>query len=264
MGIWAVKELGATSTQLSYGYLLMAAVGGIVGYGAGHLSDHFGRRRVILAGQGILAVYVLLFLTVGGNIWFGLGLMVGAAGSGVVRRLGGSGDGGRPRPAGAARGGVRLGARGRQPRRHDGAADREPLPPRRWLDALLPVRQPARPDRLGACLPVSPEAWRLRARGAAGAGIVGSHPPGPHLPRLHARERLRVGRLRRVRDGAADLARREPRCTQLGMGLPARRQPAPRDVLPAAPDATRHRHSRCPALGGGDAADGACRSSRSA
>ncbi len=82
MGIWAVKELGATSTQLSYGYLLMAAVGGIVGYGAGHLSDHFGRRRVILAGQGILAVYVLLFLTVGGNIWFGLGLMVGAAGLG--------------------------------------------------------------------------------------------------------------------------------------------------------------------------------------
>ena len=82
MGIWAVKELGATSTQLSYGYLLMAAVGGIVGYGAGHLSDHFGRRRVILVGQGILAVYVLLFLTVGGNIWFGLGLMVGAAGLG--------------------------------------------------------------------------------------------------------------------------------------------------------------------------------------
>jgi predicted MFS family arabinose efflux permease len=82
MGSWAVKELGATSTQLSYGYLLMAAVGGIVGYGAGHLSDHFGRRRVILAGQGILAVYVLLFLTVGGNIWFGLGLMVGAAGLG--------------------------------------------------------------------------------------------------------------------------------------------------------------------------------------
>jgi len=82
MGIWAVKELGATSTQLSYGYLLMAAVGGFVGYGAGHLSDHFGRRRVILFGQGILAVYVLLFLTVGGNIWFGLGLMVGAAGLG--------------------------------------------------------------------------------------------------------------------------------------------------------------------------------------
>ena len=56
MGIWAVKELGATSTQLSYGYLLMAAVGGVVGYGAGHRSDHFGRRCVILAGQGILAV----------------------------------------------------------------------------------------------------------------------------------------------------------------------------------------------------------------
>ena len=35
MGIWAVKELGATSTQLSYGYLLMAAVGGVVGYARG-------------------------------------------------------------------------------------------------------------------------------------------------------------------------------------------------------------------------------------
>ena len=82
MGIWAVKELGATSTQLSYGYLLMAVVAGFVGYGAGHLSDHFGRRRLILIGEGILAVYVLLFLGVGHHIWFGLGLMVGAAGLG--------------------------------------------------------------------------------------------------------------------------------------------------------------------------------------
>ncbi len=39
MGIWAVKQLGATSAQLSYAYLLMAAVGGLVGYVAGHLSD---------------------------------------------------------------------------------------------------------------------------------------------------------------------------------------------------------------------------------
>src|SRR4029077_8112192 len=82
MGIWAVKELGATSAQLSYGYLVMAVVAGSVGYGAGHLSDHFGRRRLILIGDGILAVYVLIFLGVGHHVWFGLGLMVGAAGLG--------------------------------------------------------------------------------------------------------------------------------------------------------------------------------------
>src|SRR6478736_9362659 len=82
MGIWAVKELGATSAQLSYGYLLMAGVAGIVGYGAGHLSDHFGRRRLILIGDGILAAYVLLFLGVGHHVWIGLALMVGAAGLG--------------------------------------------------------------------------------------------------------------------------------------------------------------------------------------
>jgi predicted MFS family arabinose efflux permease len=82
MGIWAVRELGATSTQLSYGYLLMALTGGVIGYLAGHLSDRFGRRRLILIGDGILAVYVILFLMVGGRVWLGLGLMVGAAGIG--------------------------------------------------------------------------------------------------------------------------------------------------------------------------------------
>jgi predicted MFS family arabinose efflux permease len=79
MGIWAIKELGATSAQLSYGYLLTALVGGVVGYLAGHLSDRFGRRRLILVGDGLQAVYVLLFLTVGNRVWYGIALMVGAA-----------------------------------------------------------------------------------------------------------------------------------------------------------------------------------------
>src|SRR4051794_7516578 len=82
MGIWAVKELGATSAQLSYGYLLMAVFAGFVGYTAGHLSDHFGRRRLILFGEGALVVYVLFFLAVGHHAWVGLALMVGAAGLG--------------------------------------------------------------------------------------------------------------------------------------------------------------------------------------
>ena len=73
MGIWAVKELGATSGQLSFGYLVSAIVGGFVGYAGGHLSDLFGRRRLILAGDGVLAVYVLLFLVAGHNVLLGLG-----------------------------------------------------------------------------------------------------------------------------------------------------------------------------------------------
>jgi predicted MFS family arabinose efflux permease len=87
MGIWAVKKLGATSAQLSYGFLLMALAGGLVGYVAGHLSDHYGRRRLILVGEGVLAAYMLLFLGTGDHVWFGLALMVGAAGLGS---LGGS------------------------------------------------------------------------------------------------------------------------------------------------------------------------------
>jgi MFS family permease len=89
MGIWAVKELGATSGQLSFGYLVSAIVGGFVGYAGGHLSDVFGRRTLILAGDGVLAVYVLLFLVAGHNVLLGLGLMAGAGALGSFGRSAG-------------------------------------------------------------------------------------------------------------------------------------------------------------------------------
>ena len=89
MGIWAVKELGATSGELSFGYLVSAVVGGIVGYAGGHLSDRFGRRTLILAGDGVLAVYMLLFLLAGHDILLGLGLMVGAGALGSFGRSAG-------------------------------------------------------------------------------------------------------------------------------------------------------------------------------
>ncbi len=89
MGIWAVKQLGATSGQLAFGYLVSAAVGGVVGYAGGHLSDLFGRRTLILAGDGLLAVYMLLFLFAGHDILLGLGLMVGAGALGSFGRSAG-------------------------------------------------------------------------------------------------------------------------------------------------------------------------------
>jgi MFS family permease len=66
---------------------MVAVTAGVVGYIAGHLSDHFGRRRMMLIGQGIIAVYVLLFLGVGDHVWLALGLLVGA---GALGSLGGS------------------------------------------------------------------------------------------------------------------------------------------------------------------------------
>lgn len=78
MGIWAVKELGATSAQLSYGFFAGAVAGGVVGYVGGHLSDVFGRRALMLAGEGAFALYMLVFLAAGSNVPLGLGLMVGA------------------------------------------------------------------------------------------------------------------------------------------------------------------------------------------
>ena len=257
MGIWAVKELGATSTQLSYGYLLMAAVGGIVGYGAGHLSDHFGRRRVILFGQGILAVYVLLFLAVGATVWFGLALMVGAAGLGS---FGGS--------AGQAM-----------------VADL--VPPERHEEAYASVRVAA---NLGVTMgpPIGSlfllvggwtlffpcvsllalSAWFLAFRYLPKRGAYAPEGPperGSLRVIVHDRTFL-VFMLASVFAWVVYVAYEtvlpislveSHGVPHLGLGLPARRQPDPRHVLPAAPDAARDGHSRRPALGGRDAADGA-------
>lgn len=87
MGIWAIEELGATSAQLSFGYLVGAIVAGLVGYAGGHLSDHVGRRGLILAGEGLLAITLPLFLLAGSDVLLGLGLMVGA---GALGSFGGS------------------------------------------------------------------------------------------------------------------------------------------------------------------------------
>ena len=45
MGIWAVKELGATSGQLSFGYLVARSSAASSGYAGGHLSDLSGAAR---------------------------------------------------------------------------------------------------------------------------------------------------------------------------------------------------------------------------
>jgi predicted MFS family arabinose efflux permease len=87
MAIWAIDELGASSRQLAVGFLLGALAAGVVGYAGGHLSDHVGRRRVMLVGQGALCAMAPLFLLVGDDVLLGLGLMVL---TGSIASIGGS------------------------------------------------------------------------------------------------------------------------------------------------------------------------------
>lgn len=76
MAIWAIDELGASSRQLAVGFLAGAMTAGVVGYLGGHLSDHLGRRRLMLTGEAGLLAMAPLFTLVGDNIVLGLCLMV--------------------------------------------------------------------------------------------------------------------------------------------------------------------------------------------
>jgi MFS family permease len=87
MGIWAVDELGAEPGQLGIAFLFAAFFAGILGYAGGHLSDHLGRRRMILIGEGSFACYVLAFPFLGDDVLVGLGYLSLA---GAVASIGGS------------------------------------------------------------------------------------------------------------------------------------------------------------------------------
>jgi predicted MFS family arabinose efflux permease len=75
LGIWAIKKLGASDVQLSIGFLASALAAGAAGYVGGHLSDHVGRRPVILAGWTGLTFAPLGFLFAGHAVVLGLALL---------------------------------------------------------------------------------------------------------------------------------------------------------------------------------------------
>src|SRR5215210_2036183 len=72
MGIWAIEELDATGRQLGTAFLVGALLAAASGYLGGHLSDHHGRRRLILIGWGFQVAYVPFFILVGDNLLLGL------------------------------------------------------------------------------------------------------------------------------------------------------------------------------------------------
>ena len=75
MGIWAIKELHAPQGTLAFSYLVGAVLAGVTGYAGGHLSDHIGRRPLILFGWGFQAIVPLLLIGVGNHTYLGLGLL---------------------------------------------------------------------------------------------------------------------------------------------------------------------------------------------
>ncbi len=89
LGIWAIKQLGASQGRLGAAYLVGALLAAGTGYLGGHLSDHYGRRPLILLGWGVMALLPFAFLAVGDHRLAGLGLiaLLPAVGS-----IGGSAD----------------------------------------------------------------------------------------------------------------------------------------------------------------------------
>lgn len=72
VGIWAIKRLGASQSELAVTFLFGALAAIAAGWAGGHLSDHLGRRPVILASAGAFAVAPLAMLAAGRHVRAGL------------------------------------------------------------------------------------------------------------------------------------------------------------------------------------------------
>ena len=76
LGIWAIRKLGAAQSTVGAAYLVSAVLGMAAGYAGGHLSDHLGRKPLIVWSWVLGAVLTLGLLAAGGNELVGLGLLV--------------------------------------------------------------------------------------------------------------------------------------------------------------------------------------------
>jgi MFS family permease len=85
VGIWAIKKLHVDPSVLGLAYLVSAVIGVGAGYLGGHLSDHFGRRPLILGAWAGQTLLVLGFLAAGGSERAGLAVL---ACSGLFFQLG--------------------------------------------------------------------------------------------------------------------------------------------------------------------------------
>jgi predicted MFS family arabinose efflux permease len=89
LGIWAIRDLGASQPELALAYLSGAVLSGLTGYVGGHWSDKIGRRPLILLGWAFEAVVPLALLAVGHSVVAGLTLLALLP---AVGSLGGAAD----------------------------------------------------------------------------------------------------------------------------------------------------------------------------
>jgi predicted MFS family arabinose efflux permease len=89
LGIWAIKHLHAGQPAIGAVYLIASVIAAGSGYLGGHLSDHLGRRTLILAGWTTSAVMPLAALAAGSRELPGLVVMTILPSLGA---LGGSAD----------------------------------------------------------------------------------------------------------------------------------------------------------------------------
>src|SRR5918911_5213038 len=75
VGLWAIRHLHASQPAVGAAFLISATVGVVAGYVGGHLSDHIGRRPLILVSWACQVALLLGFLAAGGRELVGLGLM---------------------------------------------------------------------------------------------------------------------------------------------------------------------------------------------
>jgi predicted MFS family arabinose efflux permease len=75
IGIWAIKKLHAPQGTLGLVFLISAVAGIGAGYVGGHLSDHIGRKPLIVFTWVCQTLLVIGFLLAGGDKRIGLGLI---------------------------------------------------------------------------------------------------------------------------------------------------------------------------------------------
>jgi predicted MFS family arabinose efflux permease len=76
-GIWAIDELGVSSSALAVALLVGACLAAATGYVSGYVSDRVGRKPVIVTGWAALSLYALAFAASGDSERLGLVVLAG-------------------------------------------------------------------------------------------------------------------------------------------------------------------------------------------
>jgi predicted MFS family arabinose efflux permease len=82
-GLWAIEQLGASSSALGVTLAAAACLGATASYVGGHISDHIGRKPVILAAWGTQTAVVAAIAALEPGLEAGLALIVAGAAMGA-------------------------------------------------------------------------------------------------------------------------------------------------------------------------------------